>query len=209
MKIKHFICALALTVTCAGLSLPTYAAPDVSHTPIVHVPKAEPIDKVLAKPGNEMFRAKMQWIAEAPKHKVSNVYMSLVMDENMLNKIKDEENLVYDITELVDECFVGSNIKTIPYVALRNNARNNRELMQMMQARDTGITLVVDKQDKGEVILRGYLEDPATQTSYANYISRCLYDKKDGYIGKKEAFQKALRGFVNEIKAYNNGEVKI
>ena len=200
-KISVLLMSLMVMSACA------YAAPDVSSTPIVQVSHMEKIDKVLEKPTMEQKSvASMDWYKTSSSDKIKNVYMSVIMDEKKLGKIPDSENLVYEITELVDEAFIGSELETIPFVRLSEAARNKADLLSMMSNYDAAISIFVEKQDKGEIILRCFLEEADTQKSFGDYTARVLYDKKD-YNSKRQAFQTALRGFVKEIRLYNNGQV--
>ena len=194
-----------------GVSLPADAAKTaIPDSPAVSVPSQQPIDKILKKPTEkEMFNAKMQWIKGVPHNKLENVYLSAVFSEDMFKKIKKEENLAFNITELIDREFAGTGIKITPFAVLNKQAKSPEELKALLTKYDSGITIIVEKQDKGEVIVRGYLETPQDQLSYANYAARSLYGKNGSYNAKMLAFNKALRGFVGEIKAYKAGKIKI
>ena len=156
-----------------------------------------------------MFAAKMQWIKGVPHNKLENVYLSAVFSEDMFKKLKKEENLAFEVTNLIDREFAETGIKITPYAVLVKQAKSDEELKSLLTKYDSGITIIVEKQDKGEVIMRGYLETPQDQLSYAYYTARSLYGKKGSYNAKVLAFNKALRGFVGEIKAYKAGQIKI
>ena len=126
-----------------------------------------------------------------------------------MKHIKDEENLAYYATDIVDNGFIGSGVKLTPYVVVKNQFSNPKDLLSKLQKYDAGLSIKVDKQEKGEVILQGFVEDKTTQKSLANYYARASYDEKAGVEAKKDAFRKTLQGFVQEIMAYNAGNVKI
>ena len=206
-KLSVFLLS-ALMLFSIGICTVEASDPLVSSAPLVTVFDNDPIDSIVKKPSEEdMCAAKMQWIEGVPHNKLEKVYMSAVFDESMFKKLKDKDNLAFEITSLIDREFAASGMTITPYSEIARKAKSDEELQSMLNEYDSGITIVVEKQDDGEVIMRGYLETPADQLTYANYAARSLYGKKGSYDAKVLAFSKALRGFVNEINDYKAGEI--
>ena len=209
-KLGVFVVTSMIAVCTMGITAPTEASYDAYISgPLVSVQDKTSVDSILKKPSdNEMILAKMQWIKGVPRNKLGKVYMSVVFDEGTFSKLKDDENLAFGITNLIDREFKGTGIKITPYANLAKKAKSNEELLSSLKEFDSGITIVVEKQTDGEVIMRGYLETPEDQLTFANYTARSLYGKEGTYDAKVFAFVKALRGFIDEIEAYKAGEVK-
>lgn len=184
-----------------------FAAPDAEGLPVVNVPGGN-VNKILSKPKVGEHAAVMQWIRPVGKTQIKNVCFSAVFDFDKSKRLKDDENLVYCLTELVDRGFEGSGIHLTPYVDVKNRSVDAADTLRKMHDFDAGLSIVVDKQDHGEVVLRGFIEDMDSQKSLANYYSRASYNEKAGFEAKKDAFRKALHGFVKELMDFNNGLVK-
>lgn len=206
--LKKFLCAVVLGfMVLVGFSVPTEASVDVSHLPIVKVRDKLPIEEILEKPTNEKpFVSRMQWSDRATHKKLKRIYLSVTFDEEMFKKIKDNENLAFEVTSLVDEGFAKSEIKITPFIEVKKDSFDLRDMVKKLSLYDAGIVINVEKQDKGEVIFRGFLEMPGQKEVYGAYSARGLYNKGDGYIAKKAVFNKALREFVREIQAFKNQE---
>ena len=206
-KLSMFLLSALMLFTIGACTVEA-SDPLVSSVPLVSVFENDPIDSIVKKPSKEdMCAAKMQWIEGVPHNKLEKVYMSVVFDESMFKKLKDKDNLASEITLLIDREFAASDMEIIPYSEIARQAKSDEELQSMLNEYDSGITIVVEKQDNGEVIMRGYLETPEDQLTYANYAARSLYGKNGNYEEKVRAFSKALRGFVNEINDYKAGEI--
>ena len=202
--LKKLLCAVVLGVMMV-IGFSAEASVDVSHLPIVKVKDKLPIEKVLERPTEEKpFVSGIQWSDKASHNKLKKIYLSATFDEEMFKKVKDEENLAFEITELIDKGFEKSEIKITPFIEVKKDSYNIRDMVNKLSLYDAGIVINVEKQDKGEVIFRGFLEFPGTKDVYMSYSARGLYDKNDGLEGKKAVFNKALREFVYEIISFKN-----
>lgn len=185
----------AIMLSCLlAVGLPIMAE---ASAPIVIVHDDKPIETIVKKP-KDSFSAKMQWIQGIPRNRLKTAYMSVIFNDADFN----EEQL-----EMIDEEFAKTKIEITPYADLVGSIKNDDDLQAVLNQYDSGIIIMVEKQNDGEVIMRGYLELPKDQMSYANYAARSVYGNRGSYDAKMLAFHKALRGFVNEIMAYRAGDV--
>lgn len=203
MKLNIILLTGLFSILTMGTVLPAEAYTDVSHLPIVSVKNRVPIEQILHKPTKEKpFASVMEWSDRASHKKLKTIYLSAGFNEAMFVKLKDNENLAFEATSLIDSAFKNTNISITPYLTVMKDSLGLHELVSKLSLYDCGIIISVEKQEKGELIFRGFLEFPGTKTVYGSYSAYALYDQDGGYEAKRKVFNKALRGFVREIQNY-------
>ena len=196
---KKILMMLGLLV----LSNTVLASPLVSHLPEVKVPVTSPSNRLVQKEGG--FGAQMYWSKEPHTRAMENVFVSAAFKDTAL-RVKDSDNLVYSITDLVDEGLRNITLEKTPYIKLKEKTNSLGALSAEIQKYDAGLLFYVDNQINGEVGLHVFLRDTHTGEVFGHYTARIEYNEDKSIEGKKAAFVHGVKRFAREFDRFRNGE---
>lgn len=196
----------ASSLLCLGLfvlSSTAFASPMLSDLPEVKVPVTSPANRLVQKQGG--FGAQMYWSKEPHTRAMDNVIIQATVKDSALN-VEDSENLVYSLTELIDDGLKIVTLNKTPYVELKRKTNSLEGLSSEIVKYDAGLLFYVDNQTKGEVGLHVFLRDTHTGNVFGHYTARIDYNEDSGIEAKKAAFVHGVRDFAREFKRFKNGD---
>ncbi len=185
------------------LSNTVFASPALSGMPDVKVPITSPANRLVHKENG--FGAQMYWSKEPHTRSLENVFISASVKKSAMH-VSDSENLVYSLTELIDQGLSLIALQKTPYASLKEKSDSYQSLSAEIRKYDAGLLFYLDNQTNGEIGLHVILRDTVTGNVFGHYTANIDYDRTKGVEGKKEAFLRGVKSFVRELKLFRNGK---